>query len=282
MTATQPTPVLWLNGAFVPVHEVRVSPMDRGFLYGDGLFETLRAQEGCVLYLAEHLDRLKDSLAAFRIGADLDVDWSEVLGELLARNGLEAGVAAVKIMVTRGEVAGLGLPQARAATVIASVREYHAPDYSRGWRLHIMRDGYSPPLSPYKSLNYMYCMFARQAALDAGADEGVILDAKCQVAETATGSLLVGLDGMWVRPSSAYQLAGTTIGAAEGLLARSGEPVQARALSADVLLRAETVWVLNSLMGVMPVVEIDGRAVAEPRRDGAAALRRRLFGGGAA
>lgn len=270
-------PTAWINGEFVAARQAWISPFDRGFLFGDGLFETMRAEHGEVLHLGLHLDRLAASLRTLRIEVDLGLEWRSILEEVLRRGGLADGTAAVKLIVTRGVAAEPGLPVATEPTLLATARPYREPDYERGWRLHVVRDGYSPPLAAHKSLNYLYCLFARQVALDADADEAVILDSRGQVAETAAGSLLARLDGRWVRPDSPYRLAGTTIELVARYLAEAGEPAVPQSVAVDELLRAETVWVLNSLLGVMPVVTIDGHRPAEPRFEMAEGIRARLF-----
>lgn len=291
--ASAPEPVVWLNGEFLPLGQVRISPLDRGLLYGDGLFETLRAEDGRTLYLAEHLDRLGESMVALRIeigeqslrGAWEGVkptlrDWTHVLSDLLCHNGLHKGVAAVKILVTRGEAQGLGLPKPASPTVCLSAREYHGPEpaaYREGWRLHVVREEFSPPLAGHKTLNYLPFLAARQAALDDGADEAVVLDAWGNVAETAAGSLLVYLDGGWVEPETPFQLPGITIRAIARLLAESGDAVARGPLRADGLRDADSIWVTNSLMGIMPVQAVDGHPVPHPRADEAERLRKRLF-----
>ena len=290
-------PIVWLNGEFMPLSQASVSPMDRGFLYGDGLFETLRAEGGRALYLKEHLARLGRSLKALRINLkgsvlagmiedqEIDLDECEcLLAELLQRNGFTQECAAVKILITRGVAAGLGLPEAEAPTICLSARPYHAPEpsaYERGWKLHVVREGFSPPLAGHKSLNYLYFLWARQAATDAGADEAVVLDGWGHVAETAAGSLLVRLEDQWVRPETPFQLPGTTATIVSRLLEESGHPVTHGPLRPEGLTAADAIWVLNSLMGIMPVVEVDGRAVAEPRVEQAAQYRKLLFERGA-
>lgn len=286
-------PIVWLNGDFIPLSEASVSPMDRGFLYGDGLFETLRAEGGRVLYLREHLARLGKSLKVLRISLkgsalagtieDQEIDLNkceDLLSELLQQNGLTQECAAVKILITRGVAAGLGLPEADAPTICLSARPYHAPEpsiYEKGWKLHVVREGFSPPLAGHKSLNYLYFLAARQAATDNGADEAVVLDGWGHVAETAAGSLLVRLEGEWVRPETAFQLPGTTARIVSRLLEESGQPVARGPLLPKGLMAADTVWVLNSLMGIMPVAEVDEREVSEPLAGQAAQYRRLLF-----
>jgi branched-chain amino acid aminotransferase len=277
---------VYLNGQILAVGEARISPLDRGFQYGDGVFTTLRAESGRPLYLSEHLARLTRSLTEIRIRAEAlhSIDWPHVLGELLRRNGLEGRQAAVKIWVSRGPAATLGLPQAVRPTVFVQARPYEPPgadDYSRGWLLHVYREGFAPPLARHKSLNYLYYLAARQAAVDAGADEAVILDGGGHIAETAAGSLLGRTEGRWWTPVSPYQLPGITLDQVRRLLGERGESVDSRSTVPGDLAKAETLWVLNSLMGIMPVRSVDGHEIPTRAAGEAEALRTELFSRGA-
>ena len=93
---------VWLNDNLIPLDQARVSVNDRGLLYGDGLFETLRAEDGRVFFLPEHLERLGASARAFRLPVPGNVPWPERLAQLLAANGLGRGPARVKILLSRG------------------------------------------------------------------------------------------------------------------------------------------------------------------------------------
>jgi branched-chain amino acid aminotransferase len=277
---------VYLNGQILVVGEARISPLDRGFQYGDGVFTTLRAESGCPLYLSEHLARLARSLKEIRIRLEAlhSMDWPDILGELLRRNGLQAGPAAVKVCVSRGPAATLGLPQAVRPTVFIQARPYEPPgadDYSRGWRLHVYREGFAPPLARHKSLNYLYYLAARQAAVDAGADEAVILDAGGHVAETAAGSLLARTEGRWWTPLSPYQLPGITLDQVRRLLGERGESVDSRSAVPGDLAGAQTLWMFNSLMGIMPVRSVDDHEFPIPAAGEAEALRTELFSRGA-
>jgi branched-chain amino acid aminotransferase len=275
-----------LNGRILALGEARISPLDRGFQYGDGVFTTLRADSGRPLYLSEHLARLAHSLAELRMPVEAlhSVDWPHILGELLQRNGLRAGEAAVKICVSRGPAPALGLPPAVRPTVFIQARPYEPPgadDYSRGWRLHVYRQGFAPPLARHKSLNYLYYVVARQAAVDAGADEAVVLDTGGHVAETAAGSLLARTDGGWWTPRSPYQLPSITLEQVRRLLGECGETVDSRLAVPDDLAEAQTIWVLNSLMGIMPVRSVDDHELSTPAAGNAEVLRTQLFSRGA-
>ncbi|MCU0572334.1 MAG: aminotransferase class IV [Syntrophobacteraceae bacterium] len=272
--------VIWANGAFTTLEDCRISPLDRGFQYGDGLFETMRAEKGRILFLSRHVERLLRSMASLRLGTAGLPDWDSVLPEVLLRNGFGRETAVVKIMVTRGLSEGLGLPATDDPSVLITARPYRAPSettYSEGWRLAVYRDGYSPPLAMHKSLNYLFYLTARQAAQDNGADEAVIVDASGFVAETAAGSLLIGADGRWWGPDSPYQLPGITVEAVCEEMGKTGRHVERKPTRPADLHRAETIYVLNSLMLVMPVRSVNGRALPRPDPALAAFLRERLL-----
>ncbi|MFZ2448122.1 MAG: aminotransferase class IV [Syntrophobacteraceae bacterium] len=284
MSATvAPGKTIWLNGGFIPLDEARISPLDRGFLYGDGFFETIRAEAGGALYLRAHLERLYASLGAFRIALGPVPDWDATVSALLRQNGLDRRAASVKILVTRGIASPLGLPVPERPTVCVFAREYAPPpreDYEKGWDLHIFKEGHSPPLAAHKSLNYLYYLAARQSALDAGGREAILLDRDGLVTETSAGSLLARTGGRWWTPESAHMLPGITIREVRAILREAGTEVEHRPARPEDIESAETVWVLNSLIGVMPAAQIEGRPLADPASGQAARMRDLLFARG--
>ena len=279
----QASQILWLNGRFVPADEASVSPLDRGFLYGDGLFETMRVENGSVLYLDDHLERLRNSLADLRIQPDagsIPPDWRHVFGELLERNGLMEGIASVKIIMSRGISPGPGLPDASHPTTCLIARRYESPSpatYGKGWRLEVFREGFSPPLARHKSLNYLYFLAAKQAALDAGADEALITDPRGNITETSTGSIIARTDGHWWTPCNPFQLPGTTIRQVSKILSAESVRVEPRAATVEDLKSADTVWVLNSLMLIMPISRIGEHRVPDIAEEEASHLREELI-----
>jgi branched-chain amino acid aminotransferase len=274
---------VWLNGAFHPIDQARISPLDRGFTHGDGLFETMRCENGRPLYLRDHMERLHRSLEALSISMDPGLEWGSTLHELLRQNGLLEETSVIKIIVTRGESTGPGLPPPKIPTICLTAQKYHPPQhniYERGWYLHTFRSGFTPPMACHKTLNYLYFFFARQGALDIGANEAVILDPWGKVAETSAGSLVARTRGKWWTPASSYRLPGITIRQIRRLLAEEGHEVEELTAAPSDLAAAETVWVLNSLIGVMPVSRIDDVLLAEPSGEEASRFRRKLFENG--
>lgn len=275
-------PVLWLNNGLVELSQARVSPLDRGLLYGDGIFETIRSQDGNPLFLAGHLARLAASARELNLGLDPALNLGEIMGQVCQANGLAQGLAKVKIVLTRGVGGGLGLPAPDKPTLMVMAEAYTPPtpaQYAAGWRLKLVTQGYAPPLARHKSLNYLFFLAAKQAAATAGATEPVLLDPQGRVTETATGALIYRLADRWHAPKSAFKLPSTMLAEVEGLLKKAGEQVTPRQTTPQDLAASQTIWVLNSLMGVMPATWFEGNPLPEPRPGQAASLRDRLFGG---
>jgi branched-subunit amino acid aminotransferase/4-amino-4-deoxychorismate lyase len=178
----------------------------------------------------------------------------------------------------------MGLPASVQPTFIITARKYTPVDpliYDKGWGLHVFREGFSPPLARFKSLNYLYFSLARQAALDVGADEALLLDPHGNVTETAAGSLLLRTDGKWWTPVSPYQLPGISIAQLIRILEDAGDNVERRPATIEDVFSANTIWVLNSLVGIMPVSRVGGRRVPDIAAQEASRFRSELFRRGA-
>ncbi len=280
---------VWLNGSLVREDRARLSPLDRGFLYGDGLFETLRAEAGVPFYVEDHLDRLKKSCEHWNLSSPSSKDrlalddpnrWQRRIKAVLQKNHLEEGTARVKIVITRGVVDGLGIPKPSAPTVLIAAFPYTAPSpasYERGWRVATFRNGFNPPLSPFKTCNYLWFMYARQWARDAGFDEALLTDPWGRYAEATTGSLLFFLGKRWIAPLTRYRLRGTAEKRIIEMLRKDGWIVEEKAIRARDLTACDTLWITNSLIGIFPVREMDGRALPRLQTDLAARYRQAFF-----
>jgi branched-chain amino acid aminotransferase len=255
---------VWLNDGLVPLVQARVSLEDRGFLYGDGFFETLRAEDGHPLWLDEHVERLRTSAQAFRISLPGGLPWQDRLHRLLAANGLEQGVAAVKILLTRGESAGLGLPVSLSPTLVIWARPYAPPspeEYAAGWPVVVFPERRTTFIGGHKSLNYLFYLAARQYALDQGAREALILEADGLISEGAATSLILAQGDRFVSPAAPSALPGVTVAVLARALERRGKNLAWAPLHLSHLAEADGVWLANSLMGLMPVSSLEGRAL---------------------
>ncbi len=205
---------VFVNGQFLPISQATVSVQDRGLLYGDGLFETIRAEAGRPLWLGHHLTRLAQSAAVLNLTLPPDFPWEIKILELLQRNHLECHLAAVKILITRGEIATLGLPETDQPTIIIYARKYEPPpaeEYAFGWPVISFPERRINFLGRHKSLNYLFCLAARQYALDRGGREGLILEADGTVAEGATTAVVWQEENTFFTPQAGSALASVTV-----------------------------------------------------------------------
>ena len=252
---------VWLNDGLIPISQARVPVNDRGFLFGDGLFETLRADSGRVYFLTEHLERLEASAQAFRLPFPARVPWPERLEQLLAANGLSRGPARIKILLTRGVAAGLGLPEECRPTLVIYAQPYTPPspaEYAAGWPVAVFPEGRSTFVGRHKSLNYLFYLAARQFALDRGAKEALILEADGLVSEGAATSLIYLHQGRYYLPASASALPGVTATVLGRGLAARGLTLETRRTTVAQLKAADGLWLANSLMGLIPVAAVNG------------------------
>lgn len=253
--------LVWLNDRLLPISQAWVSVADRGFLYGDGFFETLRAEAGRPHFLREHLERLKASAQAFRLAFPENIPWEERLQQLLRANGLDRGLAAVKILLSRWPAAGLGLPAGAHPTLVIWARPYEPPgaaEYAAGWPVVTFPERRTTFVGRHKSLNYLFYLAARQYALDQGAKEAVILEGDGLISEGAATSLIYAQPGGYFTPLAPSALPGVTLQVLARGLARRGLNLKAVPTPAAQLREAAAVWLANSLMGLMPVSSWDG------------------------
>jgi branched-chain amino acid aminotransferase len=263
---------IWLNGELLPQAQARVSVNDRGFQFGDGLFETLRVQDGRVQFLADHLERLRASAQVFRLPFPGELCWPERLARLLEVNGLTWGPARVKILLSRGLAEGLGLPEDCHPTLVIWAYPYQPPspaEYAGGWPVTVFPQGRSTFVGCHKSLNYLFYLAARQYALDQGAKEALILEADGSVSEGAATSLVYCASGRYYTPQSASALTGVTVAVLRRALMARSLTLEVRPTTVTQLRLAEGLWLANSLMGLMPVASLEGMLVP---RSGATAF----------
>jgi branched-subunit amino acid aminotransferase/4-amino-4-deoxychorismate lyase len=270
---------VWLNDELIPVSQARVSVNDRGFQYGDGFFETLRAEAGRIQFLEEHLARLRASATAFRLPFPEDLPWRERLARLLAANGLSRGPARVKILLSRGEAEGLGLPEDCRPSLVIWAHPYTPPtpaEYAAGWPVVVFPEGRSTFVGRHKSLNYLFYLAARQYALNRGAKEALILEADGLVSEGAATSLVYLYQGRYFTPAAASALPGVTLAGLRRGLTDRGLSLEGRPTTVVQLQETDGLWLANSLMGLMPVAAVDGAPV--PLSDATAFLQEVLAG----
>jgi len=265
---TGPHPYLWLNGDLVPADAAHISPLDAGFLLGDGLFETMRVYGGRILDLDRHLDRLARSAEVLRLTVPPKEAVAEGLTALIERNA--CGDAVCRLTVTRGPgPRALGLPQVGTQTTLAyttPLPRYALTHDPVSLVTSALRLDPGSPLAGHKTTSYLPFLWARQEALDRGADEALLLNTAGQVAECATANVFAVFEGDSVvtPPVSAGCLPGIVRGVVLEICADLGLPAaEERHLTPDDLHRADEVFITNSVREITPVAGIDGRALPE-------------------
>ncbi len=261
-------PRVWLNGALLPEAEARVSLFDRGYLYGDGLFETMRAYGGRIFRLRRHLERLAEGARAINLSyAPEQNEIEKIAEELLQANGLTD--AYLRLTVSRG--LGLGpLPGENLAptvSLIARPLQLPSPEtYERGWKAILVESALSPGsrLSQLKPLSYLDKTLAKMEAKKAGVDEAILVNSRGEITEASTSNLfLVKGNDLLTPPAEAGLLAGITRAAVLELApALSLQVVETRLTPADLSSAAEC-FLTNSILEVMPLTGVGEAPIGE-------------------
>lgn len=274
-------PLVYVDGKFLPKSSAVVSVFDHGLLYGDGIFEGIRAYNGTVFKLEEHMDRLYDSAKTIRLSIPLPKhDLTEAVLETLRRNKLRD--AYVRLVVTRG-TGDLGVDPGlcRTPTVfiiaepMASVLGPREPRTIRAIVSSYRRDSVDATSHEIKSLNYMNSILAKIEANSAGVDDSVLLDHRGFVSEASVTNVFVVKKGRIATPSSAAGiLHGITRDRLIKLCSDVGIEVEERDVTPFELLTADEVFLVGTKSEILAVGNIAGVKIG----GGAAGpLTRRLY-----
>jgi branched-chain amino acid aminotransferase len=267
--------ICYVNGEFVPAERAAVSAFDHGFLYGDGVFESLTVSDGRIFKLGEHLDRLEKSARALRLALPESRDrLAGIVKEAVRRSGVRD--VYVRIVVSRG--AGYPLLDPRVTKGPSLVVLLHPPSppaetgtsyRARGAGLRLktvaVRKVPAESFEPrVKSLNYLNNVLARLEAIDSGYDEALMLDMRGFVAEAAGENIFVVCAGKLRTPRALQVLDGITRRAVLDLARRAGLPSEEGDLTLYDLYTADECFLTSSFSRVHAVAEVDGRPIPAP------------------
>ncbi len=261
--------IVYLNGSLIPRSQAGISVLDYGFLYGFGLFETMRAYEGQVFRLDSHLNRLARS--AKILGLPIGVtDLEDAVMATIQANQL--GDARIRITVSIGEGSMVPDPTTcKQPTVLILAGDYHPyleQIYQKGFRAVVssIRRNSGSPLSRLKSANYLENMLAKQEARAAGVDEALCLNEKGLLAEASMSNIFLVDDGVLRTPGEeSGVLPGVTRGVVLELASRLGISTLEHDVRLDEIAEAQEAFLTNSLIEIMPLTEIAGRHVGSGR-----------------
>lgn len=249
---------VYLNGEFLPLSEAKVSVLDRGFLFGDGIYEVIPVYGGKPFRLAEHLDRLDNSLSGIRLASPLTAaQWEDIFNRLI--QGMDD--QSIYLQVTRGAGSKRdhAFPPGIAPTVFvmctpitpppaSGVKAITVPDIRWQW-CHI------------KAITLLANVLQRQQAVEAGCAEAIFLR-DGHALEGAASNLFVVVEGVLLTPPKGNDiLPGITRDLVVELAQDHAIALEQRSITVDELRRADEVWLTSSTREVLPVIELDGRKV---------------------
>ncbi len=263
---------IYINGQILPQEEAKISVFDHGLLYGDGVFEGIRAYNGKIFALDQHLDRLYDSAAA--ISLKIPITKEEMANDI--KKTMEANKLTdsyIRLVVTRG-IGKLGLDPNKCSTpqiiiITDTIELYSKALYEKGLDIvsvTTIRNHFSALDPKIKSLNYLNNILAKLESIQAGAGEALMLNKDGYVAECAGDNLFILKNNVLLTPpASVGILIGITRNIIMKLGAEMGIPVKEELMTRYDLYIADECFLTGTAAEIIPVVKIDGRTIGNGR-----------------
>lgn len=257
--------IAYVNGAFTPLAEARVSILDRGFLFADGVYEVAAVIDGKLIDNEAHLARLERSLGELRLKSPVPLARiAEIEAELVARNHVKEGM--VYLQITRGAAErDFGFPKDAAPTLVAFSQKksiLSSPAARSGVKIVTVPD-LRWARRDIKSVALLAQVLAKQAAVEAGCHEAWMVDADGLVTEGSSSTAFIVTKGgaIVTRPNSQSILPGCTRKAVLALAAREGLTIEERGFSVAEAYDAVEAFLTSASSLVLPVIAIDGRPI---------------------
>jgi len=256
--------LVYIDGRFLPRSEAKISVYDHGLLYGDGVFEGIRAYNGLVFKLDEHIERLYHSAKSIELDIPMSQkDMKKTILETIRRNGLRD--AYVRVVVTRG-VGDLGLDPRKCPTpsviIIADRITLWKEKSLKAVTASTRRNALTALNPMIKSLNYLNNILAKLEANRANVSEAIMLNQQGLVCEGTGDNIFIVKDKIIATPPpSASILVGVTRNAVIELAAKEGLRVEQRDITVHELYNADEAFFTGTAAEVMPLVEVDARKI---------------------
>jgi D-alanine transaminase len=259
-----PLPLCYLNGEFLPLREARISPLDRGFLYSDGVYEVMPVYAGRPFRFEAHAARLTRSLSEIQMeDPHTRAEWRELLSTLIARNG--GGDQYIYWQVTRG--AEFGRNHAPLPKIPRTVFAFCAPlPVTRPETLEngvacVTAEDTRWARCDIKSVSLLANILLRQQSVDANATETILLS-NGELREASSSAVHVVMGGVIVSPPRSRKiLPGTTRSAMEEVAAKASIPYRSEAVSEQQFRDADEIWLSAATREVQAVTQLDGKPV---------------------
>jgi D-alanine transaminase len=257
----------YLNGEFLPLGEARIPVLDRGFIFGDGVYEVIPVYSRRPFRLPEHLRRLQHSLDAIRLGNPMsDADWTRLVHDLVARHAGED--QSIYLQVTRGVARrDHAFPGDAKQTVFMMSNPLVTPSKEQVEKgvPCITASDFRWLRCDVKSVSLLANCLLRQAAADAGAAEVVLFRDGCLTEASASNVFVVRNGKLLAPPKNHLILPGITYDVVLELAAAQGIAVELRPVPEQEVRSADEIWVTSSSKEVLAVATLDGKAVGGGR-----------------
>jgi D-alanine transaminase len=266
--------IVYLNGRFVPEQEAGISPLDRGFLFADAIYEVVRYDRGRPYRLDEHLGRMREGLAAIRIQASPDF-FPAAAARLLAENGLADKDAFVYAQVSRGAAPRYHAfpPEGTTPTVFAFARATDPPLPPEGSKAILLNDERWGRCD-IKSVMLLANVMAAQKAREAGAIDAILVKDGFALEATKANLFSVFRGVLRTAPNGPRILPGVTRSAAIDAARRIGLAVEERALTVEEMYASHEVFLASTTLWTQSIVSVEGRPIGNGKAGSAARMIR--------
>ena len=250
---------VYLNGEYLPLSEAKVSVLDRGFLFGDGVYEVIPAYSGKLFCLEAHLQRLSNSLNAIRLNVPLDTEqWLDILRPLL----VEGEAQYIYLQITRGvaDKRDHAFPDQCEATVFAMCSAIVPFMHDEGVKA-ITLDDTRWALCNIKATTLLANLLLRQQAVDNGCAEAILIK-DGYATEGAASNIFAVIDGVLITPPNSSEiLPGITRDVIIDLAKVNGLSLREEVISLEELQAASEIWLTSSIREILPVSTLDNKTV---------------------
>ena len=260
--------IVYLNGQYLPIDEAKISVLDRGFTFGDGIYEVIPVYNGHIFRLKEHIERLNNSLDEVFIDKPHEMDqWEKILRVLIEKNSEKypSEDQSLYIQVTRGiSERDLAIDIATEQTVFAMIRPLLKKDRSAGISAVIEED-IRWKYCHIKAITLLPSVMLRHKAKQSGATEALLIR-EGYVTEGAASNVFIVKNGIVKTPiKDGSLLPGITRDLVVELLSESGIPCEEVVIKETELKQADEIWITSSTWEIVPVIELDGKPVGTGR-----------------
>jgi len=248
--------IAYINGDFISLKDAKVSILDRGFRYGEGLFETVCIQEGKAVFLKEHFERLKNSAKALNLELSLNFQQvSKITEKLLRNSSLGNGVLNIYLTATDEEK-----KKTNFIIVVKDEIRYKESNYKKGYTAIIssIRIDSSLSVNAHKTLSFLPHILAKKEASQKGTDEAILLNTDGFVLEGTTRNIfMVKGNTLITPPINSGILPGITRAKILEIAPAVGLKVEEKLVNLDFLKSCDEIFLTSSLIEVMPIVKVD-------------------------